>query len=144
LFTVGKYIFDAIAWITDPDGKVAGFIRTVVKTVFTIRKWIKEMVKKSGKSGVDTLCMFIAGDYLGLALNACAGLAVKAWEWLRETKFFKWIIGMVKMFLAIGKLVASWATVALRSIAGSVKQILIGNFGGVVDALTGPWKDLWQ
>ena len=100
-------------------------------------------MKATGKSNIDILCMFLAGDMVGIALHAIAGAVKLTWDFLKKTKFFKFVMGIVKTVIAIGKLIFSMHTIVLRTIMGALWQMVKGNFGGVVDAITKPWKDIW-
>ena len=144
LFKVGKWLFIAIDWLTNPKGPIAKFIVFVIKTFLMVKAAIKKLVKATGKSSIDVLCMFLAGDTIGLAIHAISGSLVTLWEWLKKTKFIQFVTGLVKSILAIGKLIFSLQTLVLRTVCGAVWQMVRGNFSGVVDAITKPWKDVWQ
>ena len=143
LFTVGKYIFKAIEWITNPKGMVAKFVVGVVKAFLFIKGLIKQMMKATGKSSVDVLCMFLAGDFIGIALYTLAGMIGKLWKWIKNTKLMKMVMGMVNTVGAVGKLIFDMNTLVYDTIFGAAKKILTGDFDGVVDAITAPWKNVW-
>lgn len=144
LFSVGKFLFKVIDWITNPKGLLAKFIVSAIKLFLAFKKGLKALMKATGRNSIDILCMFLAGDTIGLALHAIAGAVKLAWDWLKKTKFFKLVMGIIKTVIAIGKLIFSLHTLVLRTIMGAVWQLVRGNFGGVVDAITKPWKDIWQ
>jgi hypothetical protein len=144
ILIVGKTIFNWIEKITNPEGFLAKFIIGVIKTFIAIKRGIKDLMKKTGKNSIDILCMFLAGDMIGIILTALAGLMVKLWQWLKKTKVISFVMGIVKSILAIGKLIFSLGTLVLRTICGAVWQLVKGNFSGVVDAIVKPWKDIWQ
>ena len=144
LFSVGKFLFKVIDWITNPKGLLAKFIVSAIKLFLAFKKGLKALMKATGRNSIDILCMFLAGDTIGLALHAIAGAVKLAWDWLKKTKFFKMVMGIIKTVIAIGKLIFSLHTLVLRTIMGAVWQLVRGNFGGVVDAITKPWKDIWQ
>lgn len=59
---------------------------------------------------MKTFCMFLSGDYIGLALNACWGGIKKFWGWLKNVKLFRKFrvfmdayFGFYKMFWKIAK-----------------------------------------
>lgn len=117
---VGVALFKTIDAITNPKGMVVRFIVGVVKTFLAIKRGISELVKKSGKSSIDTFCMFLAGDYIGLAINAIKGFTVKVWEYLKNTKLIRWITGIVKSIIAVGKLIVSGYTIVIRSLGAGL------------------------
>ena len=141
---VGKTLFKWIETITNPEGFLAKFIIGVVKTFMAIKKGIKNLMKATGKNSIDILCMFLSGDMIGIIITALAGAMIKLWQWLKKTKVISFVMGIVKSILAVGKLIFSLHTLVLRTICGAVWQLVKGNFGGVVDAITKPWKDIWQ
>lgn len=143
IFTVGKFLFNAIDWLTNPKGWIANAIRTFVGAVFAIKRWIKDMVKKSGKNGLDALCMFIAGDYIGLAIAVASAYVKKAWDFLKNTKLFRFIRMVVGALVAFGKLYFKASTVIIRSLGAGLVKIIKGDFGGVAKAIVKPWADLW-
>ena len=144
LKAVGSFIFRWVERITNPEGFIAKFIIFVVKTFMAIKKGIKKLMKATGKNDIDVLCMFLSGDLLGILFNALAGIMVKLWQWLKTTKLISFVMGIVKSVLAIGKLIFNLGTLVIRTIAGAVWQLVRGNFGGVIDAIVKPWKDIWQ
>lgn len=144
LMSVGKFLFKAIEWLTNPQGPIAKFIVFVIKTFLAIKAGIKKLCKATGKSSIDVLCMFLAGDMIGLALHAMAGAVKLAWDWLKKTKVFKFLTGLVKMIVSIGKLIFSLSTLVMRTIMGAVWELVRGNFSGVIGAITKPWKDIWK
>lgn len=103
--TVGKFLFNAIEWLTNPKGWIATTINAVVTTFLAVKKWITEMVKKSGQSSVDALCMFIAGDYIGMALALVKAYAKKGWDLIKNTKLFRLVRSLVKSLVGFGKLI---------------------------------------
>ena len=144
LFSVGKFLFNTIEWITNPKGILARFIVGAIKLFLAFKNALKKLMKATGRSNIDILCMFLAGDMVGIAIHAIAGAVKLTWDLLKKTKFFKFVMGIVKTVIAIGKLIFSMHTLVLRTIMGAVWQMVKGNFGGVVDAITKPWKDIWQ
>lgn len=144
LFSVGKFLFKVIDWITNPKGLLAKFIVSAIKLFLAFKKGLKTLMKATGKNSIDILCMFLAGDTIGLALHAIAGAVKLTWDFIRKMKFILLIQGLIKTILAVGKLIFSMHTLVLRTIMGAVWQMVRGNFGGVLNAITKPWKDIWQ
>ena len=144
IYAVGKFLFNAIEWITRPKGPIAKFVKFVATVFLAFKAGLKKLMKLTGKSNIDVLCMFLAGDTIGIALHAVAGCLKGIWNWFKKTKVMKMIIGLVKMYLAVGKLIFSMYTVVGRSLLAGMWQVAKGNFGGVIEAVTKPWKDLWQ
>ena len=146
LFTIGKFIFKAIDWLTKPSGPIAKFITTVVKTFLAIKGWIKKMIKASGKDGLDALCMFLAGDYIGMALSVASAYAIKAWDFLKNTTLIRFVRQLIKSLVAFGKLIFSANTVIIRSLGAGLAKLIKGELSPakIADAVTKPWKDLWN
>lgn len=99
--TIGKFLFEAIAWLTDPKGWVVKAVSWVIKAFLWIKDLIKKMMKAAGKSDIDIFCMFLAGDYLGIAIHMIAGAIIKIWNWLKNTKLVKLVFGLVKGIIGI-------------------------------------------
>lgn len=144
LFTVGKFLFNAIDWLTRPKGPIAKFLKFVLSVFLAFKAGLKKLMKLTGRSNIDILCMFLAGDTIGLALHAVVGCLKGIWDWFKKTKFMKMLIGLIKMYLAVGKLIFSMYTVVWRSLLAGMWQVAKGNFGGVIEAVIKPWKDIWQ
>ena len=132
LYTVGKKLFNAIEWITRPKGPIAKFLKFAVGLFLTFKAWLKKLMKATGRSNIDILCMFLAGDTIGLALHAIVGCLKGIWDWFKKTKLMRMLIGLVKMYLAVGKLIFSMYTVVWRSLWAGMWQVAKGNFGGVI------------
>lgn len=111
LFTIGKFLFNAINWLTKPSGIIARFIVGVVKTFLAIKKAIKNLMKKTGRNSVDILCMFLAGDYIGIAVHAIAGALMGFWDWFKKTTLMKLILGVVNTMVTFGKILVGWYTI---------------------------------
>ena len=144
IVVVGKTLFTWIEKITHPEGFLAKFIVGVVGTFMAIKRKIKDLMKAAGKNSIDILCMFLSGDLIGMLLSVLAGYAGKFMQWFRKISFMQFITGLVNSILAIGKLIFSLSTLVMRTLMGAVWQLVRGNFKGVVDAITKPWKDVWQ
>ena len=117
---VGKFIFKVVDWITNPEGIIAKFVVGTIKTFLMVKTALKKLMQATGKSSIDILCMFLAGDTIGLAIHAISGGLMVFWKWIRDTKFMKWLLGIVNAFVAVGKLVLSYSTVVWRSLAGGM------------------------
>lgn len=59
------------------------------------------MMKAAGKSDIDIFIMFLAGDMIGIAIHAIAGIVIKIWNWLKNTKLVKMVFGIVKAIIGI-------------------------------------------
>lgn len=136
---VGGWIFKGIEWLTNPKGPIAKAIIGIVKTVMWLKKGIKNLIGKSGRANIETFCMFLAGDYIGLALRAAMGVAKRVWSWMKTTKIGKFIINLINAivgwYIMEGKLV--WNV--LKIIAHPVKAAM--NFGKTLDSLVSPVKE---
>ena len=144
LFTVGKFLFKIIDWITGPSGPVARLLTFLVKSFFSVKQWIKKMMGAAGKDSIDAMCMFLAGDYIGIVIHAIAGMIVKFWKWLRNTRFLKIVFGIVKGVVGMIKLIGSMHITLLKSLGGALWELVKGNFSGVVTAFVKPYKDWWK
>ena len=142
--TIGKYLYTAIEWITRPKGPIAKFVKFVATLFLAFKSGLKKLMKATGRSNIDILCMFLAGDTIGLALHAVVGCLKGLWDWFKKTKFMRMLIGLIKMYLAVGKLIFNMYTIVGRSLLAGMWQVAKGNFGGVIEAVVKPWKDLWQ
>ena len=143
LVVVGKFLFNAIDYLTKPSGPIAKFIVSVIKTFVAVKKWIKKMIKMSGQNSVDALCMFLAGDYIGMAISIVGAYVSKAWDYLKNTKLIRFVRNLIGSLVAFGKFVFNAGTVVMRSLSAGFWQLIKGNFGGVVGAAVKPWKILW-
>ena len=141
---VGKTIFTWIEKITNPEGFLAKFIIGMVKTFMEIKRGIKNLMKATGKNSIDILCMFLSGDMIGILMTAIFGAMIKIWQWFKRISFGQFITGLVNSILGVGKLIFSLGTLVIRTIGGALWQLIRGNWGGVLDAITKPWKDVWQ
>lgn len=106
--TVGKFLFDIVEYITRPTGIIGKTILTVLKYGMAIKSGIVKLIKTTGKSSVDTLCMFLAGDYIGIALHATIGMLGKFWQWLKGFGLFRRIVGLIKTILLFGEMLLTF------------------------------------
>ena len=143
LFTVGKWIFKAIDYLTNPKGPIAKFLVTAFQLFLTFKRELKKLMAATGRNSVDILCMFLAGDWIGIALHVIAGKLVQIWDYLKRKPFMRKIIGMIMTLADFGKLFWNYVTVVPKMLKGFAKAIFSGNLKGVFPALTKPWKDLW-
>jgi hypothetical protein len=142
LFSVGKFLFKVIDWITNPKGWLAKFIVTTIKLFLAFKRGLKKLMKATGKSSVDILCMFLAGDMIGIAISAIGGAVKLMWDWLKKTKLMRIVMGLVNMAVSFAKVLANWYTLVPKMLWGAVKSIWKGNFNKVLPALAQPWIDL--
>ena len=87
-----------VNWITNPSGSIASAVVGVFKFIFFIKDYIGDMMKAAGKESLDVFCMFLSGDWIGIAESFTAGLCVKFWKWLTNLKVFRVYIAMLKSF----------------------------------------------
>ena len=144
LLSVGKFLFKAIDWITNPKGIVARFLVACVKLFLAFKSGLKKLMKKTGRNSIDILCMFLAGDMIGIAIHAIAGALKSLWDWLKKTMFFRMIIGYIKTLIAIGKLIGNIGAALWQSIKSVVKNVFTFNFGKILSEFAAPWKSIWQ
>jgi len=141
---VGKILFNVVEWLTRPDGWVVKAIKWVVGAFLWIKGLIKSWMKESGKSNIDIFCMFLAGDMIGIALHAIAGLVVKLWKWLKNTKVFKLVFGLIKFIAGMQLMIYSIQLRLVQSIGGAIWKIIKGDWGDVPEAFAKPWKEWWR
>lgn len=72
-----------------------------IKMIMFVKGVIKDLIKKTGKDSVDVLCMFLAGDMLGIAIHAIGGLVVKMWRYIKDVGLFRMIFGLVKALMSM-------------------------------------------
>lgn len=144
LLFVGEKLFKAIDWITNPKGILARFFVGAVKLFLAFKAGLKKLMKATGRNDIDILCMFLAGDMIGLAIHAIAGALKTFWDWLKTTTFFKLVIGLVKTIVAIGKLIGNIGTALWESIKSVVKNVFTFNFSKICEDFCRPWKGIWQ
>ena len=95
--TVGVFLFKAVAYITSPSGWIMKTITFLVKTVFAIKRHIKKMMKIAGYDSVDAFCMFLSGDYLGIAIAMIQAYVKIAWNYIKSMKLFKMYMAYIKV-----------------------------------------------
>ena len=121
----------------------------MVKSFFEIKKWIGKMMQAAGKDSIDVLCMFIAGDMIGIAIHAIAGMVVKAWNWLKNLKFFKIAFGIMKGVVKIYGMIMKIPMVLGEALLNAGKQLIAiatgqGSVKGIVTEFARPWKEWWN
>jgi hypothetical protein len=72
-----------VAYLTNPKGIIANTIRFLVDTYLMLKRYMKRIMKIAGKNSLDALCMFIAGDYLGIAIAMIGGWVKIAWNYVK-------------------------------------------------------------
>ena len=60
------------------------------------RKFIVKMMRAAGQSTMDMLCMYIAGDYIGMAFHVIVGAVKNIWEWMKKHGIMRCIVAMIK------------------------------------------------
>ena len=102
VFNIGKVLFKVVNWITDPNGYIAKALVFTVKAFLEVKRFIKKMMKATGKNNIDILCRFIAGDTIGIAISMIGGMCIKAWRWFAATKFGRFVVGLIKSLVSLG------------------------------------------
>lgn len=105
---IGKILWKAIDWLTNPEGFIANAIAFLFNIVMAIRGFVKKMLVTSRKDSVDLLCMMLAGDYLGIVIRLVISMFGKLWNAFKRMKLFRFIIGIVKTLLLFAELWATW------------------------------------
>ena len=151
IWTLGKFLFKWIKKITDPDSWLVKAITWVIKAFLAFKGWISDLMKATGKDSIDILCMFLAGDMIGIAIHAIAGLVIKLWNWIKNQKFFRIAFGLVKAVVKIYAMIYSIPLVLAESLlrAGAAlgKWIISfgkwGSLGDIGEQFAKPWKEWW-
>ena len=105
IFTVGKFIFKTVEWLTKPSGVIAKVINFCLKAYFLFKKILKWIFKATGKNSIDMLCMFLSGDTIGLAIAMIGGLVKRAWQFLKNLHIFKLIFAYIKAVFTVWKMI---------------------------------------
>ena len=156
--TVGGWIWDAVAWLTDPDNFIGQAILWIVTLKLRIKTAIAKVMKIGGASSIDFLCMWLAGDTIGMALHFIFGMVKMAWDWLKDKGVVKMAINLVKALFNIQKMIWMLPITLVESILGAgwelVKWITSKLSGGALggntkieevwNAFTKPWKEWWS
>ena len=150
--TVGKFLFEFVEKITSPDGWIVKSVTWLVKTFFKVKKWISNMITVAGKDSIDAFCMFISGDYLGIAIHAISGMVIKMWEWIKNKGFIKVMLGLIKglfkLHVMIWRMPLTLGESLLRAGAALAKWILtagtMGSLGDIGSQFAKPWKRWWS
>ena len=98
----------------------------------------------AGYDSLDFTCMWLSGDFIGLALAMVEGLCIKAWHWASNLPFFRKIIAMIKALVKAKKMIADLPGVIWDSISGATWDILTGKWGEISEDFSRPWRDWWN
>ena len=142
--TVGKALFKVVEWVTNPDGWVVKAVTWVIKAFLWVKGMIKKLMKAAGKSSIDILCMFLAGDMIGVVLWTIAGLCVKFWQWLKNTPVIKLVFGVIKFLLGVHKMILQIPWRIVQSIGGALWKLVKGDWGDIPEAFAAPWREWWS
>ena len=146
---MGKFLFDIIEYVTRPHGWIVNTVIKLVKMFFKVKGWISKMMKAAGYDSIDAFCMFLAGDFIGLAIGNISGAVKNLWTWIKTSPLIAKLMGMVKGFLKIGELIFAMPIFLGKMFAEAGKAVLNwfrgkNNVGGsVLDIFVKPFKDWW-
>lgn len=155
VYKVGKWIFNAILWVTDPDSPLGKGLMMLIKGFMWLKHMIYEVIGASGKDTVDTFCMFLSGDYIGLAMSVIRGYIKKLINWVLQLKLFKVLLGFIDAYLGFYvmifkmfnpvywiKALADNFSLAhpIDSITGTISQIFIDP----INEWWGKVKNIWS
>lgn len=144
VFKVGKILVKIVDALTNPEGFVVKTVVWIIKAIRLLKKWVKTIIKATGKDSIDVACMFLAGDMVGLALHFIAGLVVKFWTWLKRTPLMRKVLGAVKAIVAVIGLIAEMPTLIWKALWGATKSFFTGRLDEVADAFCAPYKKWWN
>ena len=88
--------------------------------------FIKKMMKASGKSDIDVLCTFLAGDTIGMALSFVKGIIIKTWNFLKEKGVLKLVLKIIKGLFSLGMMLGTIHIRLLRSLKAGFKKLIKG------------------
>lgn len=147
--TVGTTVFNLVNTLTKPTGPIAKAVSTIIKVVFLLKKYIKNMLKTAGKSSIETFCMFLSGDYLGIAISMIGGYVTKLWNWMKHRGILKTMLDTVKAIGAVYVMIGTMHITMMRSLVSAawagIKALAgKGKLSGVADAFVKPWKQWWK
>lgn len=147
IVSVGGWIYKFVEYITNPDGWIVKTVIFIVQCVMAVKRWIKKLMKATGRDDIDILCMFLAGDMVGIAIHAIAGMCVKLWNWIKNSKLIRITLGVVKAVCKLYAMIWSLPLVLLESIYEAGKSLILSIFGGggkgFGEAFAAPWKRWW-
>ena len=144
LSSVGKFLFNLVEYITNPDGWIVKSVTWVIKSFLAVKDWIKKLMQVTGKDNIDILCMFLSGDMIGIALHAIGGALVKMWRWLKHVRLFRLYFGYMKSVIGAQALLLALPAVLGKSLWNAAKAIFKGNRGGILKAMFRPFKTWWK
>lgn len=147
--TVGVFMFDLIEKMTNPEGFLMKSVLGLMEMVMWFKRTVDRIIKASGKSSVDVLCMWLAGDYVGLIVHFVSGLVKTIWRWLKNQPLMKLILGIVKTIAKAATLIVRLPMAHLTAIWDAIKQagkFFVGKASpmSIVEAFCRPWKRLWK
>lgn len=144
LKTVGGWLFSILDWLTDPENWIVRTVWWIVDKLLLLRKWIKNLCRAAGKSAVDTLIMFLTGDWIGIAIAAISTLCMKFWNFLKERGIVKVMIKLVKAIIGINKMILELPIRLIESVTGALGAIIKCQWGDIPEKFSKPWKEWWQ
>ena len=152
---IGKILFRVVKWLTDPDNFIVKAITAIIKMVLMFKGFLKKMMKVAGKSSIDILCMFLAGDTIGIALHTAIGLLKTIWNYVQKKGIIRKIKNLFKQFPKLylmiwaipGTFLASIANASWAFLKWLGSKVGIGDdkaVSSVADAFCKPWKLWWS
>ena len=142
--TISKCVYTVVDWLTNPDGWLCKILVFVINSCMALKKGISNLLNKSGKDSIDTLCCFLAGDYITLAFKMIAAGIQKFWYWLKGKKFFRILRGVFKCIVLFGELWATWHIKLIKGIWDFAKAIFSGHGDEALSLLVKPFTDWWK
>ena len=145
-------IFKFIMWLTDPDGWIWKAVTLIVESVMTVKRWIRDVIKASGKDSIDVACMFLAGDNISIAIGLISGIVMKVWNWAKDKGFVRIAFAMVRSLVKIGEMIWNIPSTLLESLKKGGKALATwiltlgraGSVGDIAEKFAEPWKKWWE
>ena len=151
---IGKVLFRVVKWLTDPDNFIVKAIGKIISLVLMFRGFLKKMMKAAGKSSIDILCMFLAGDTIGIALHTAIGLLKTLWNYVEKKGIIKKIKNLFRQFPKLYLMIWAIPWTFLAAVSNAAWAFLkwlgskiIGNdsdVSKVAEAFSKPWKLWWS
>ena len=93
--------------------------------------------------------MFLAGDYIGIAIHMVVGMVKKVWSWLKNANLFKIVFGIIKAILGMYKMIYSIPLALGKALLFGAAEIVkfcmgMGSMKKVGNAFMKPFKEWWQ
>ena len=146
---ISVWLFNFIADITSPDGWISKFINSVVDLFKKIAGYIKYIHKVTGKDAIDLLCLYLAGDTIGMLWVMLKTFAVWIWDWFKKTKFMRIVFGIINCLANIGEIIAGLWDALKEAISNAWGKLVAwmagkGSFKDILSSFGEPFERWWN